>query len=139
MAKGGPSEIAYSHSHQQVLTRHLSESLNLIGLDISVLDGELFPSGQAYHENKKLVNKIIAHTYRPYVFHMCWTDNRVNKVVYFKEIGLWYLPEEKTCNIADDMLRSVKNSAAKEKDNTIRHRCCQRDNYWPVDTSSISI
>lgn len=45
-----------------------------------VLDTNLFPSGQTYHENKKQVKKIQERTFRPYVFHMCWTSNRVDKV-----------------------------------------------------------
>lgn len=125
--KGSPSGLSYSHSHQQVLTRYLSEALQLFGLDILVLDSELFPSGQAYHENKKLVNKVIAKTYRPYVFHMCWTDNRVNKVVYFKDVGLWFLPDVNSCRLTDNMLEKVKSS----KDDNIRDRCCQRQLYWP--------
>lgn len=133
MAKGGPSEIAYSHSHQQVLTRHLAESLNLFGLDISVLDAELFPSGQAYHENKPLMNKIIEKRYRPYVFHMCWTDNRVNKVVYFKEIGLWYLPEDNSCTAADQMLSLAELASKEGTANHIRNKCCLRSKYWPKE------
>ena len=89
MMKCGPSEIGYTHSHQSVLTRHIAEVHHLIGLKVFVLDMELFPSGQAYHEKKKYLAKILAHTYMPFVFHMCWTDNRENKLVYFKEIKLW--------------------------------------------------
>lgn len=133
MIKGAPSEIAYSHSHQQVLTRHLAESSQLFGLDIRVLDTELFPSGQAYHENKKFVNKVIKRTYRPFVFHMCWTDNRVNKVVYFKEIGLWFLPEEQICLDSAEMLRSVSGGEGFQMTAGIRDRCCQRDKYWPKE------
>lgn len=29
----------------------------------------------------------------PFVFHMCWTSNRVDKLKYFKDIGLWYIPD----------------------------------------------
>lgn len=73
-----------THSHQSVLIRHIAEAHHLFGLRIFVLDTKLFPSGQTYHENKRQVKKIQERTFRPFVFHMCWTSNRVDKVVYFK-------------------------------------------------------
>ena len=48
-------------------------SVLLVGLKVTVLDKDLFPSGEAYHERKPFLNKVIARTYAPYVFHMCWT------------------------------------------------------------------
>lgn len=133
MLKGGPSEIGYSHSHQQVLTRHLSETLHLIGLQIRVLEIALFPSGQAYHEDKKYMNKVIKREYRPYVFHMCWTDNRVNKVVFFKEVGLWYLPDSPSCIQPQTLLEYNTGTLRNGKVDDIKTRCCLRDRYWPKE------
>lgn len=73
-----------THSHQSVLIRHIAEAHHLFGLRIFVLDTKLFPSGQTYHENKRQVKKIQDRSFRPFVFHMCWTSNRVDKVIYFK-------------------------------------------------------
>jgi hypothetical protein len=129
MMKSGPSDIGFSHSHQSVLIRHLSEAHHLFALSIEVLDMSLFPSGQTYHENKKLVNKIIKRSFRPFVFHMCWTDNRVNKVVFFKEIGLWYVPESDQCTQGKDMLQSIYMNSAW----SIKDACCMRKNYWPKE------
>ena len=80
MMKCGASEIGQTHSHQSVLIRHIAESHHLFRLKVFVLDTKLFPSGQTYHENKKQVKRIQERTFRPYVFHMCWTSNRVDKV-----------------------------------------------------------
>jgi hypothetical protein len=127
--KHAPEEIGLTHSHQSVLIRHIAESHHLFGLKVYVLDQQLFPSGQAYHENKPLVRKIQAKKYRPYVFHMCWTDNRENKVVYFKDVGLWYLTEaDATCSQPNHMLSYVLENPGKSK---ILDRCCQRQLYWP--------
>jgi hypothetical protein len=137
MMKCGASEIGQTHSHQSVLIRHIAEAHHLFGLKIYVLDTKLFPSGQTYHENKKQVNKIIARTFRPYVFHMCWTSNRVDKVKYFKEMGLWFLPPASSsrspdvCNAGKDMLQyALMNSAGR---GSIRDKCCIRTSYWPPD------
>ena len=46
MMKSGPSEISRSHSHQQVLIRHITEAHHLFGLQIYVLPRDQFPSGK---------------------------------------------------------------------------------------------
>lgn len=126
MTKNAANEISQTHSHQSVLIKHLSEAHHLFGLSVYVLDQTAFPSGQAYHENKPLVRRIQSHAYRPYLFHMCWTDNRDNKLVYFKDIGLWYLPEgEDVCSSGPAMLDFAVNKGK------VRDRCCLRDRYWP--------
>lgn len=127
--KSAASEIGRTHSHQSVLIRHISEAHHLFGLKIFVLDSTLFCSGQAYHENKPLIRKIQAKTFKPFVFHMCWTDNRENKVVYFKDVGLWYLNEnDKACSSP----QGLYNYAAAPAAATIRDRCCNRPLYWPA-------
>ena len=139
MLKGASADIAQTHSHQQVLTKYVFESMHLVGLNVFVLDQETFPSGQAYHENKKLVTKVIERTFRPYVFHMCWTDNRVNKVVYFKETKLWFLPDEMEgmCVEPKLMLDSVIHPKYQFPPTSIRDRCCQRTRYWPKEVVSV--
>ena len=32
----------------------------------------------------------------PYVFHMCWTANKKQKLSFFKDVDLWFLPESCT-------------------------------------------
>ena len=133
--KHASEEIGLTHSHQSVLIRHIAETQHLFGLRVYVLDQQLFASGQAYHENKPLVRRIQSREYRPYVFHMCWTDNRENKVVYFKDVGLWYLPDDsdaekgKTCTNAPSMLKYIQGLPSE----TIRDLCCNRDLYWPKE------
>ena len=68
---------------------------------------------------------------------MCWTENRVDKVIYFKDVGLWYLPDADsrpngpTCNVGSNML-SYATSSSGERVN-IREKCCLRERYWPTD------
>jgi hypothetical protein len=96
--KAAASEIGYTHSHQSVLIRYLFETHKLFGLDVLLLNMEDFPSGIMYHHNKKYMAKIRARTFTPFVFHMCWTANREDKVKFLKELGLWYLNPVNTCN-----------------------------------------
>ncbi len=32
---------------------------------------------------------------KPYVFHMCWTYDREDKLAYMKQMGMWYLKDDK--------------------------------------------
>jgi hypothetical protein len=77
-------EISYTSSHQATLIRHLTESIALINLKILVLPDDQFPSGRMYHEQKEFVLDVKEHRKTPYVWHMCWTDNRDQKVNIFK-------------------------------------------------------
>lgn len=70
LMKAAAAEIGQTHSHQSVLIRHIAEAHHLFSVSVFVLDMELFPSGQAYHENKPLIKRIQSKEYRPYVFHM---------------------------------------------------------------------
>ena len=97
-------EIAFTHSHQATLMRHMVESHHVVpeGLRVLVLDLKDFPSGFMFHHNKDYIESLKSYESIPFVFHMCWTDSRVDKIKYFKEIGLWYLPEGKAeCEKAD--------------------------------------
>ena len=73
-------EIDYTASHQATLIRHLTETQAAFGLQILVLDDNLFPSGRMYHEHPEFVHKVVQHKSHPYVWHMCWTANRDQKV-----------------------------------------------------------
>jgi len=128
LMKSAASEIGYTHSHQSVMIRHLSEAHHLYGLEILVLDLELFPSGVMYHHNKKYMAKIKAKEFTPFVFHMCWTENRVDKVKYFKILEMWFIPDSDSCSSSAHMLQDIqKNSNTK---NSIADNCCSTNNSW---------
>ena len=74
------SEISTTHSHQATLIRHLVESHEIVGLEVKMVDQRLFPSGYMYHHAKEYIKNLKEYTELPYVFHMCWTDNRDQKV-----------------------------------------------------------
>lgn len=80
MLKCAAAEIGLYHSHQAVLTKHILETMFLFDLKVHVLDKKLFPSGKLYHDERKFIVKIMNHVVKPYVFHMCWTTNKQEKV-----------------------------------------------------------
>ena len=156
MLKCAASEIGYTHSHQAFMIRQLSEAVALYGIDVFVLDLDTFPSGifthncvfsrayvalhmlihtymlcvivgVQYHHNRGYLNKILQKTIRPFVFHMCWTDNRVDKVRYFKIMNMWYLPEDKQCTDSSKMFSYATSTLfgmSTQKKMPITSLCC---------------
>lgn len=142
--KAAPGAIGQTHSHQSVLIKHIAEAHHLFNLAIDVLDNTLFPSGQAYHENKPLIKKIVARKFRPYVFHMCWTDNRENKVTFFTEIEMWYLPNAKQdeagmCTTGRGMLYSLQKEKNGQGSGGLLSQCCNRKLYWPRESQELGL
>lgn len=88
MLKNAAAEIGTFHSHQAVLSKHLYESMFLFDLKIRVVDKELFPSGKMYHDSKAYIARMMAHEEKPFVFHMCWTTNKHDKVCSLSLSGL---------------------------------------------------
>lgn len=143
-------EIEKSHSHQSALIHHMIEAHSLFGIGVRILDEELFPSGIMFHHSKKYIADLKAHVKIPYVFHMCWTENRKQKVFFwplvyqindtayetqvqfFKELGLWFLPVDDTkgeriCGSPDEMTKYI---SAAEGSTNLLDKCCVTGNYW---------
>eukprot|EP00577_Skeletonema_sp_RCC1716_P013473 CAMPEP_0113403216 /NCGR_PEP_ID=MMETSP0013_2-20120614/17704_1 /TAXON_ID=2843 ORGANISM="Skeletonema costatum, Strain 1716" /NCGR_SAMPLE_ID=MMETSP0013_2 /ASSEMBLY_ACC=CAM_ASM_000158 /LENGTH=416 /DNA_ID=CAMNT_0000288669 /DNA_START=358 /DNA_END=1605 /DNA_ORIENTATION=+ /assembly_acc=CAM_ASM_000158 len=87
--------IFAARSHQQVLIQLLSEHNSLSGLRVKVLsrDDSEFPSGYHYNMRKDYMKQMVRGDKTPYMFHMCWTLNRDDKVAYMKQMGMWYLKD----------------------------------------------
>jgi hypothetical protein len=92
--------VDQTKSHQATLTAVLNEHASWKGLRVKVWkkgQGNQFPGGFEYHAPKlKNDMKILLQgnsTVDPYIFHMCWTENKHNKKKFFQQMGLWYKKE----------------------------------------------
>ena len=56
-----------------------------------MLDPGDFPQGQVFHRKKHIMQQFVDGDRRPYVFHMCWTAGRTDKLRYLKNMALWFL------------------------------------------------
>jgi hypothetical protein len=123
------SEIAISHSHQSVLTKYTHEAVDFAGLSFTILEMKDFPTGYLYHHDKRYIEDMMAFRVLPKVFHMCWTESRVQKLEYFKNIGMWYLPEnsDNTCYTLSSI--QLKLSVANGKTQVFQS-CCVMGDYW---------
>ncbi len=100
--------ILKTDSHQQALIATLNEHVSLYGLKAKVLsrDMEEFPGGFQFHQHSKMyMKKFYAGEMKPYIFHMSWTLNKNNKLLFLRQMGEWYVQEkciqEKASDIHD--------------------------------------
>ena len=105
--------ILKTNSHQQALIAVLSDHVSLYGLKAKVFsrDTEEFPGGFHYHQKSgKYMHAFFSGEVHPYIFHMSWTHSKENKLLFFKQMGEWFVQEEciakKPNEIGDDILSS---------------------------------
>ena len=88
-------QIMECGSHQQVLISLMNEHSSLFGLRSKILSGNEFLGGFHFHRDKTLMKSVILQNTVPFIFHMSWTNNKLDKVSYMKQIGFWFV--EKKC------------------------------------------
>lgn len=89
--------ISTTASHQEVIIQRTIDHIGRYALSFRLLEKENFPSGAVYHKDKQtLMKEIRSGSHVPFVFHMCWTAGKEDKIKYFKELGWWYLAHECT-------------------------------------------
>ena len=89
--------ILKTDSHQQALIATLNEHVSLYGLKAKVLsrDMEEFPGGYQFHQHSKVyMKKFYAGEMKPYIFHMSWTLNKNNKLLFLRQMGEWYVQDQ---------------------------------------------
>lgn len=89
--------IMKTDSHQQALIALMSEHVSLFGLRVKVFsrDEDEFPGGYQFHmKSGKYMKALFDGKKDPYLFHMSWTKNKDNKLLFFEQIGEWYVKEQ---------------------------------------------
>lgn len=109
-------------SHQQALAALLDEHSSLTGLRVKTLSGSEFPGGYHYHRKKEIdfMRDIATGKNTPFLLHMSWTTNKNNKLLFLKQMGLWYTKE--ACESG--------GAVALAKDSTgtsLQQKCCSAE------------
>jgi len=89
--------ILETKSHQQALIALLSEHVSLFGLRVKVFsrDTDEFPGGFHFHQKSgKYMKRLFDADVDPYIFHMSWTFNKDNKLLFFQQLGEWYVHDQ---------------------------------------------
>ena len=105
--------IFQTFSHQQVLIAVLNEHVSLHGLRVKIYarDTEEFPGGFQWNQPSKIyMRRYFAGEVEPWIFHMSWTLNKNNKVLYFEQFGEWWVQEKCIQNKAVGSMPDVPGS-----------------------------
>eukprot|EP00536_Pseudo-nitzschia_multiseries_P007901 jgi/Psemu1/287438/fgenesh1_pg.191_\ len=89
--------ILKTDSHQQALIALMNEQVSLFGLKVKVFSRETdeFPGGWHFHQKTgKFMRRFLEGGADPYIFHMSWTLNKDNKLLFLQQLGEWYVEEE---------------------------------------------
>lgn len=89
--------VIRTDSHQQALIALLAEHASLYGLKVKVLskNTDEFPGGYHFHQKSgKYMHSLFKGEIQPYIFHMSWTLNKDNKLLFFKQMGDWWVEEQ---------------------------------------------
>jgi len=97
--------IAATKSHQAALAALMAEFVSWKGLRVKIwrkFGTTLFPGGAEYHQSKDYMQRMIAGEFKPYIFHMSWTQNKDNKKLFFEQMAEWYTKKDDSgCNGLD--------------------------------------
>jgi len=108
------------HSHQAALQSILAEHSSLFGLKVKTLTEEEFPGGHYFHKrDQKYMKSFIKGEENPFIFHMCWTRNKDDKLKYMKQMGWWYLNLK--CN---DPMNVLRNKDKEDANYDMVSDCC---------------
>ena len=102
---------ALTGSHQTVFNEKLAEALELGRLSPQPLPADLFPHGLKVVRDRAYMEALARGLRSPYLFHMCWTANKEQKMANFRSSGMLYLTSacERASASASAVLGLVEN------------------------------
>jgi hypothetical protein len=119
--------VSRMKSHQQAMIALLNEHTSLFGLRVKVLsrDESEFPGGYHFHQKSgQFMRDFFAGKVHPYIFHMSWTLNKDNKVLFFRQMGDWYLQDVCVGKTVDDVFAQLPDSTPKNESGSLVQPCC---------------
>mmetsp|Transcript_21969 Transcript_21969/g.46357 ORF Transcript_21969/g.46357 Transcript_21969/m.46357 type:complete len:604 (+) Transcript_21969:98-1909(+) len=115
--------VRKSKSHQQVLVQLLNEHSSMFGLKVKVFDKsqtDMFPGGWHFHQDWETMRKIADGKSNAYIFHMSWTENKANKLLFLRQMAEWYVRD--TC-----VDGTVIENYEKVTDGSLIEKCCSTE------------
>ena len=84
----------------------------------------------SYPQLIMIMQSFVDGTERPYVFHMCWTAGRTDKLRYLKNMALWFL--EPKCD--QDSWKGHRDHGNSTFDHNQANCCLAGAKPWTVPT-----
>jgi len=109
-------------SHQALLIALMAEHNSAFGLTVKVYPKELeeFPGGLHFHRQKEMMKRIMGGVSKAYIFHMSWTENKIDKLRFLKQMGEWYVHDQCVGKKAHEILGPVPDDGSLSK-------CCSAE------------
>lgn len=115
--------ILSTNSHQQALIATMNEHVSRFGLRVKVFsrDSDDFPGGYQFHQvSGKYMRRLFAGEVHPYIFHMSWTLNKDNKLLFLRQLGEWWVQDKCVHKTTSEVLGSGLFGSSK----TFVDSCC---------------
>ena len=97
----------------------------MFGLKVKVFDKletDMFPGGYHYHQHWDTMRSIIKGESNAYLIHMSWTENKVNKLLFLRQMGLWYVKDQCIDSSNSDVTSLVDGGVVSEA--SLIEPCC---------------
>jgi hypothetical protein len=79
--------------------------------------------GYNFHQKSgNYLRAVFAGEKQPYIFHMSWTKNKDNKILFFKQMGEWYVQEQCIHTHIDDIPNFDKSDPS-----SLASTCCSAE------------
>lgn len=119
--------ILQTDSHQQALIALLVDHSSLYGLNTKVFsrDSWEFPGGYQYHQRSgQYMRDFFDGKIKPYLFHMSWTLNKDNKLLFLRQMGEWYVQDACVHQSVETVLgKPIGNGQASDYE-VFQSTCC---------------
>lgn len=81
---------------QLVMNGLINEHTSSTGLRVKTVhrDDTAFPGGYHYHSRPKFMKELLERKLQPYVFHMSWTVNKIEKRHFLEQMGEWHVSDQ---------------------------------------------
>ncbi|KAL3790467.1 hypothetical protein ACHAW5_010790 [Stephanodiscus triporus] len=116
-------------SHQTVVIALLAEHSSVMGLTVKIYSKETeeFPGGLQFHRKKEVMKNIISGNSKAYIFHMSWTNNKVDKLKYFQQLGEWYVNDQCIGRDVHEIAGTESGAGGGFKNGTVLSNCCSAE------------
>ena len=104
---------------QYHLNQLMAEHASLFGMQVKTLSQEEFPTGVVYHNKEEIMRSIINGTGKALNFHMSWTLSKNDKLLYFQQMGEWYVREHCIGGNSSSVVQSFEKDPA-----SLMSSCC---------------
>jgi len=113
--------ILRTYNDQLVMNMLLPEHSSLFGLKVKTIMDEDFPGGGNFHVDHEFMMEMVKGKKDPYIFHMSWTVGKKEKLLFMRQMGMWYVDDDKCPSAQNDWNEKMKGSGG---ESNLGAECC---------------